>query len=141
MLEEIKNIKSGKSQLWHFGITFGVVLGLLGGLFLFRGKSYYFGCFIFSGIFLFLGLAVPILLKPVQKVWMSLAILVGWFVTRLILIILFYLVVTPISILARLFGKDFLDIKFDRDMDSYWIARAPIKFDKRSYENRIQSIP
>ena len=135
--EEVKNIKSGKRELRQFGITIGIVLGLLGGLFLLREKNYYSYFFILSIAFLFLGLAAPNLLKPIQKIWMSLAILIGWFVTRAILIILFYLVVTPIGILAKMFGKYFLDIKFDRNAESYWITRELIKIDKKDYESQF----
>ena len=90
-------------------------------------------------IFLFLGLVTPSLLKPIQKVWMSLAIVIGWFVTRVILTVLFYLVVTPIGLVAKLSGKRFLDINFDRGVDSYWIPRETTKFNKRSYENQFWS--
>jgi len=135
--EEIKNIKSGRSELRKFGITIGIVLGLLGGFFLWRGKTYYSTFFIISILFLFLGLVLPVLLKPIQKIWMVLAILMGWFMTRIILIILFYLIVTPIGLLARLFGKDFLNTKFNKNPDSYWISKKTITFDKRNYENQF----
>lgn len=137
MIEEIANIKSGKRELRQFGITIGIVLGFLGGLLFFRQKAYYFYFLAFSGIFLFFGLIAPILLKPIQKIWMSLAILIGWVVTRVILIILFYLVVTPIGLAAKLFGQTLLDLKFVRAADSYWILREPVKFDKKSYENQF----
>lgn len=137
MFEQIKNIKSGKKELRQFGIALGVVLGLLGGLFFLHGKGYYFSFFILSAMLLFFGLVLPTLLKPIQKVWMSLAIVIGWFMTRVILTVLFYLVVTPIGILARIFGKRFLDIRFNRNVDSCWIARKPVRFDKRSYENQF----
>lgn len=83
------------------------------------------------------GVIVAALLKPIQKVWMGLAILIGWTITRLILIALFYLVITPISILAKLSGKSFLDTEFDRGANSYWISRRYVKFDKRGYENQF----
>ena len=137
MFEEIKNIKSGKKELRQFTIVVGIVLGLLGGLFFLRERNYYHYFFILSFVFLFLGLVAPILLKPIQKIWMSLAILIGWFLTRVILIILFFLVVTPIGILAKIFRKQFLDIKFDRNTDSYWIRRETTSFDKRSYEKQF----
>ncbi|MBL7129783.1 MAG: hypothetical protein ISS45_00015 [Candidatus Omnitrophica bacterium] len=137
IIEGIRNIKSGKKELRQFGVTLGIVLGLLGGLFLLRQKDCYFYFFIFSAVFLFLCLIAPIVLKPVQKVWMSLAIIIGWFVTRVILTVLFYLVVTPISILARVVGKDFLDLRFDRNAKSYWIPKKLTKFDKRSCENQF----
>ena len=137
MFEEIKNIKSGEKELRQFGIALGIVLGLLGGLFFLRQKDYYIYFLIFSITFLFVDLIKPILLKPIQKIWMTLALLISWCVTRLILIILFYLVVTPIRILARIFGKEFLDTRFNEGADSYWIAREATKFDKRSYENQF----
>lgn len=77
------------------------------------------------------------LLRPIQKIWMSLGFLIGWIVTRVILIILFYLVITPIGLLARMLGKHFLDTEFNRNTDSYWIAREPVGLDKRSYENQF----
>lgn len=137
IIQEIKSIKSGKRELRQFGLTVGIILGLLGGLFFLRGKDYYLDFLILSFTFLLLGLVAPILLKPVQKIWMSLAILIGWFVTRTILIVLFYLIVTPISLLARLFGKKFLDQKIDRTVESYWIVRESTGFNKRNYENQF----
>lgn len=137
MLEEIKDIKSGKRELRQFGVTFSIVLGLLGGLFFLRGKANYFVFIIFSAAFLSSVLIAPILLKPLQKIWMSFGIFMGWLITRLILFILFYLVVTPIAVLARLFGKNFLDTKFDKNAASYWIAKETGEFDKRTCENQF----
>lgn len=137
IIEEIKSIKSGKRELRQFGITIGIVLGLLGCLFWWREKDWYFYLLIFSTVFLFLGLALPFILKPLHKLWMALAILMGWLVTRVIIIILFYMIVTPIGLLARLCGKEFLNTKIDRNVNSYWILRKPIKFGKRDYENQF----
>lgn len=137
IVEEIRNIKSGRKELRKFGITFGIVLGLLGGWFLWRDKGHYSYFLILSIAFLFLGLIVPIVLKPVYKVWMTLAVLLGWFMTRVILIVLFYMVVTPIGLLARSFGKDFLRLKFDRNTDSYWIPKEELDFERERYENQF----
>lgn len=137
IVEEIRNIKSRRKELRKFGITFGIFLGLLGGWFLWRDKEHYSYILILSVAFLLLGLVVPIVLKPVYKVWMTLAVLLGWLMTRVILSVLFYLVVTPIGLLGRLFGKDFLDLKFDRNTDSYWILRKESKFQRKNYENQF----
>ncbi len=82
------------------------------------------------------GLAAPIILWPLQKIWMMVAVILGWVMTRIILSILFYLVITPISLLGRLFGKRFLDLKIDRSATSYWIKREnkptePADFEKQ----------
>jgi len=137
IIEEIKNIKSGKRELRKFGITVGIVLGLLGGLFLWRGRDTYSYFLILSAAFLLLGLVVPILLKPIHKVWMTLAVLLGWLMTRVILSVLFYLVVTPIGLLARLFRKDFLELKFNGNGDSYWIPKGKVKFERSDYERQF----
>jgi hypothetical protein len=137
LIEEIKNIKSGKGELRKFGITVGIVFGILGGLLLWRGREYYSYFLIISAILIVSGLLFPRLLLPIQKAWMTLAVVLGWFMTRLILSILFYLVFTPIGLIARLFGKEFLELKIDRARDSYWIYRKEEPFDKRRYENQF----
>ena len=137
VIEEIKNIKSGRRELQRFGITMSVVLGLIGGLFLWHEKGYFSCFFILSGAFFLFGIVVPILLKPIHKMWMTLAILMGWFMTRVILSVLFYLGVVAIGLLAKLFGKDFLDLKFDRNADSYWIPKGTAKFERSDYEKQF----
>ena len=137
IVEEIRNIKSGKSDLRKFGITMGIVLILFGGLFLWRDKDYYIYLFIIAAAFIIPGLAAPVVLKPAYKVWMTIAIILGWIMTRVILSILFYLVVTPTGWLGWLFGKQFLDLKIDKDVSSYWIHKKPTKFDKTDYERQF----
>jgi hypothetical protein len=136
-IDEIKNIKSEKSDLRKFGITIGIVLGILGGLFLWRQKDYYYYFLVFSFIFIFLGISFPTLLKPIQKIWMSLAVIIGWFMTRVILSILFYLVLTPTGLILRLFGKQFLDLKMDNPKKSYWKYRDPKAIKKSRYEKQF----
>ncbi len=137
MLDEIKNIKSGKKDLRNFGLTFGVVLGFLGGLLWWKGKDTYTIFIILSLAFFFLGSAAPNLLKPLQKAWMALAVVLGWFMTKVILCILFYLVFTPIGFGARLFGKKFLDLKMDNSPKSYWHYRKSEPFDRNSYDRQF----
>jgi hypothetical protein len=137
IIDEIRNIKSGKNELKKFGITIGIAFGLLSGFILWRGKISPVPFFIISALFIFLGLVLPVLLKPIQKVWMALSIILGWLMTRIILIILFYLIVTPIGLLARLFGKDFLNRKYDRDAPTYLIPKKETPFDKKNYENQF----
>jgi hypothetical protein len=137
LLEEIKNIKSEKKDLRNFGITFGVVLGLLSGLLWWKEKDTYSIFVVLSLAFFFFGLVLPSLLKPLQKAWMSLAVVLGFFMTKVILSILFYLVFTAIGLGARLFGKQFLDLKKDDSKESYWSYREPQPFDKKNYERQF----
>jgi hypothetical protein len=138
IIEEIKSIKSGRKELRNFGFTIGIALGLFGGLLLWRGKHYYHYCFIISAVFIFLGVTLPAVLKPFHKLWMTLSIFMGWFMTRVILIILFYGILTPIGLTARcLYGKDFLDKAFNKNTNSYWITRKTAEYNKKSYENQF----
>jgi len=141
MIEEIRDIKSGKKELMRFGLIFGIVLAILGGLSLRAGKDNYFLFFILSPIFISCGLIRPAMLKPIHKLLAAVVdIVLGWFLPRLILCILFYLVITPLGFFMRLFGKDLLDLKLNPSVDSYWISTKSVSAgppDKKRYENQF----
>jgi len=137
MIEEIRNIRSEKSDLRKFGLSVGIVLGLLGGVLLWRGKDYYSYFLVISAALILSGLILPAVLKPFQKAWMALAVVMGWFMTRVILSILFYVLFTFIGLLGRLVGKDFIDTEMDKSRPSYWNYRKPEKFTRDSYEKQF----
>jgi hypothetical protein len=64
-------------------------------------------------------------LRRIYLVWMALALTMGWFVSRAILIALFFLVVTPVGLIARIAGVRFLET--ERGPASYWKKRAPAR--------------
>jgi len=137
MFDELKQIKSGKKELKEFGLTIGGVLLLFGGIALWRGKGLYpylFGC---GGLLIILGLAAPAALKPLQKAWMALAVIIGFFMSRIVLSILFYAIVTPMALLAKAFGKDVLDEKIDKTKPSYWHMRPQGAKNRSSYEKQF----
>jgi hypothetical protein len=67
------------------------------------------------------GLAFPALLKPVYVGWMLAAFPIGWTVSHLLLGSIFYLVITPLGLLLRLFGYDPMKRKFEPAAKTYWI--------------------
>ena len=137
VIKEIKSIRSGKAELRKFGLTIGLVCGLLYALMLWQGRDDY-PIFLILGIgFLVLGILLPVALRPVYLLWMGFAACMGWVMTRVILVLLFYLVVTPVGLLGRLFGKDFLSRCFDREASSYWLPKKDKKFEKDGYENQF----
>ncbi|MCK4463958.1 MAG: hypothetical protein KAU58_06570 [Candidatus Omnitrophica bacterium] len=136
MFEEIRDIKSGKNQLREFGLTIGIILGILGAIALWRGKPICLHLLVAAGIFIGFGLGFPKVLKPIHKIWMSFSIIIGFFVSRLILSALFYAVLTPIGLVMRIFGKDILDQRIDKNKHSYWQdVEVGIK-SRKSYENQ-----
>ena len=137
MIEEIKNIKSEKSDFRKFGITVGLGLMVIAGFLLWRGKES-FEILLVSGLVLFvLGLVIPVVLKPLYWIWMILATILGWIMTRVILGLLFYLVLTPIGIFSRLSGNKFLDLTWDKPKDSYWNYRTTRQRNNEEYERQF----
>ena len=137
IIDEIRNIKSGKKDLKKFGLTMGTVLGAIAIVLLIKRSDNTLIITIIAGLCLLLGLVAPILLKPLQKVWMTLAILMGWLMTRVILTITYYVIFTPIGMISRLFGKDFLEKKWKKDANgTYWIKKTS-SFEKTKYENQF----
>ena len=137
MIEEIKNIKSKKSDIRKFGITIGLFLMVIAGLLFWRGKES-FEILLISGLVLcVLGLTMPVVLKPIYWVWMVLATILGWIMTRVILSLLFYMVITPIGMLSRLSGNKFLDLKWDKSKATYWNYRTTKQRNNEDYEKQF----
>ena len=129
ILKEIKAIRSGRNELRKFGIVFAVAGAVIGGWLLWKHRhaADYTRHYFFLGggaVFLLLGLAVPAVLKPLQKVWMTLAVLMGWVMTRLILSLLYFIVFTGMRGLGAIFGQRFLELKSDPAATTYWIPRT-----------------
>ncbi|MCZ6703902.1 MAG: SxtJ family membrane protein [Ignavibacteria bacterium] len=135
--EEIKNIKEDKTTLRKFGLTVGTVLLLVGIVLYLTGKS---SSVVFGGVGVLLilfGLILPNILKPLNKIWMTLAVILGWFMSRVILIILFYLIITPIGFLLKIFGRDHLKLKRDDSLSSYWEDREKKVSEQIDYERQF----
>jgi multisubunit Na+/H+ antiporter MnhG subunit len=135
--DEIKNIKQSPKDLRKFGLTVGTVLLLIAFFLIWKHKPSQF-YFLYIGAFLVLaGFLFPSILRPLNKVWMTLAVLLGWIMTRVILSLLFYLVITPISLIARISGKHFLDLKIDKSRASYWEKRKNVPSSPVDYERQF----
>jgi hypothetical protein len=132
LIAEIKNIESGKKELRQFGFLFAAISLVLSVYIYFNGRIPY-GCGSLTVLFLFSALAFPKILLPLHKVWMTLAVILGFVMTRVILSLLFYLVITPIRFIIR---KDLLDEKIDKQKETYWIRRNDA-YDKRSTEKQF----
>lgn len=137
MIEEIKNIKSEKSDLRKFGITIGLFLIILAGYLFWRGRDTFEIILIFGVALCVLGFAIPVVLKPIYWIWMILAVILGWIMTRVILSLLFYVVITPIGLFSRLSGNKFLDLKWDKSEDTYWNYRNTQQLNNEDYERQF----
>ena len=122
MFEEIKNIKTSNKEIRSFGITIGIILFIISATLFYYDKSSYQIISYIGGGFIALGIMIPILLKPIYILWMTFAVILGWVMTRVVLSLVFYLIITPIALITRLIGKDFLTLK-SKKLESYWNNR------------------
>ncbi|NIO41290.1 MAG: hypothetical protein GTO41_14600 [Burkholderiales bacterium] len=91
--------------------------------------------FALSGLFAALTLLAPRALTPLNRLWFKFGLLLGRIVSPLVLAVLFFLVITPVALLTRLFGRDELRLK-RRDKSTYWISREPPGPDRQSFKNQ-----
>ena len=137
MFEEIKNIKTAKKDIRSFGVTFGIIFLFITGFLYYQEKNS-FQLFIYlAGSFSFLGIILPIVLKPIYMIWMIFAVILGWFMTRVILSLLFYLIITPIGLFLRILGKDLLGLKEEKNKKSYWNIRNSENEQNQNYEKQF----
>ena len=134
--DEIKQLKTGARELRKFGLLVGGVFALIGVVLLLRHRAA--GPYFLSvGALLVLpGLICPRALTSVYRAWMALAILLGFLVSGILLVLFFFIIITPIGWLARRLGNDFLSLKQDRLAASYWIprerrAKTPAEYERQ----------
>ena len=116
----MKDIKVGSNR--NFGIVFSIVFLLISLYPLLKSGDIRVWSLVVSFIFLILGIVNSKILSPFNKLWFKFGLLLGKFVSPLIMMIIFFFVVTPIGILMRLFRKDVLNLKFN-NKETYWIEK------------------
>ena len=116
-MDDIK-ISSNRS----FGIVFFIVFFLIAIYPLLNDGNIRIWSLIISLAFLILGLLNSKILKPLNKIWFKFGLLLGKIISPLVMGLIFFIVVTPIGLLMRLFNKDLLNLKFNKTK-SYWIEK------------------
>ena len=133
----MEKLDLSRQSLRKFGLTMGIVLSLIA-IFVFLAHKHSIAPTALLSAFFFLSSLInPVILKPIYIFWMRLAFILSWVNTRLILIAVFYLIFSPLGLLIRLFGKDLLDRKIDKNKRSYWIQEQKAVFEKLIYERQF----
>jgi hypothetical protein len=134
--EELKLIDKSDEAVKKTGLTVGVVLILVSMLLWYLGKTSFIYFSIIGGLFVILAfIAIPVL-RPFHRLWMMLALAMGFVMSRVILSLLYYLVLTPIGLLAKIVGKKFMPLGFDKNAPTYWkkrenTAKQQIDYDRQ----------
>ena len=112
------------SQIRSFGLIVGSVFFVIGiWPLVFRGEGVHLLALVVSGFLVILAIIYPRSLRPVYRGWMYLGTGLGWFNTRVILAIGYFLVFTPIGWVMSLMGKDPLQRTFEPNRDTYRVLR------------------
>ncbi|MDD5454725.1 MAG: SxtJ family membrane protein [Candidatus Ratteibacteria bacterium] len=132
----MEKLNKDRKILKNFGLTMAIAFGAISVLLFLRYK-YTLALYglIISLIFFCVGLISPALLKPIYIAWMRFVLILSWINTRIILVILFYLIFTPMGLLIRLLGIDLLERK--NRQKSYWKEKEKIDFNPLNYERRF----
>jgi membrane-associated phospholipid phosphatase len=126
-----------KNNLKKFGITMGMAFLIIALILVIRHKHNLLPLFSLSIAFFILAFTLPVYLNPVYILWMRLAFILGWINTRLLLLVIFYLVFTPIGLVIKIFRADLLDRRIDRHQESYWRAKEEVDFKQSNYERQF----
>ena len=116
------NISSNRS----FGIVFFLVFLLIAIYPLINQDQIKIWSILVSLIFLVLGIMNSKILTPLNKIWFKFGVFLGKIVSPLIMVIIYFFVVTPIGLMLKVFKKDVLRLKFNKNK-SYWIEKTEPK--------------
>ena len=131
-------INLDRKMIRNFGLLLALVLAILGSLKLYKGQTTYSFiyltlCFISAASALFF----QPLIKPIYIIAMKFSSIMGWINTRVILTLIFYTILTPLSFMMKMLGKKFLDERIEPNKESYWVKRERVPFDKSLYEKQF----
>jgi hypothetical protein len=115
----MNNVKAGSVK--SFGIVFFFVFIIIALYPLLNNHEIRVWSLIIGFIFLILGLINSPLLKPLNLIWFKFGLFLGKLIAPIIMGIVYFIVVFPTFLLLKLFKRNYLNIKYERNMSSYWI--------------------
>ena len=115
-----------KASNRSFGLLFSFIFLIITFWPLLNSEPIRLWALIISLTFLFLGILNSKILSPLNKGWIKFGELLGKIIAPIVMFLVFFIILTPIGILLKLFGKDLLKIKKSKLIKSYWINRKNI---------------
>jgi len=106
----------------NFAYVFATVFFIIALWPILNGEQIRIWSILISIIFVILGIFNSKLLSPFNKMWFKLGIYLGKFISPLVMMIIFFIIVTPIGFVMKFIRKDILNLKFNKGL-SYWIKR------------------
>lgn len=124
MSEFNQNSKITINNERSFAFTFGIFFLLIGLYLFYINNKYAIGIILLSFIIVLIGLIVPKFLKLPNFLWYKLGLILGSIVSPVVMMIIYLITIIPIGLLLKLFRKDILSLKLDKNISSYWIESS-----------------
>ena len=106
-----------------FGLLFFIVFIVVGLWPVIKGETANIYLILISLFFLIFGLINSKILSPFNKTWIKLGEILGLIIAPIIMALVYFIILTPISLIVRMLGKDLLGLKFLKKQDTYWTKR------------------
>ncbi len=126
IIQEIKDeIRAARREpssrdLTVTALVFLIILSSIGAYTLFWSGKWYGAIWIAVGHSMLLARLIPPLFRRIYRLWIAFSVVLGYFVSRILLTIIFCVIVVPTGLIMRLVGKDPMDRKLDPAAQSYW---------------------
>lgn len=132
----IETAAPARKQLITFGVSIAAALSVIAGVRVWRNglDEVAISAFIVAGLFATSAVIAPNSLVSVYSWWMRFAEVLGWINTRILLMLIFYLVVTPVGLIMRIVRRSPLDVT---RKDSYWTEPPRNSYGDRHYEKQF----
>ena len=131
---EIREMVSDKPTVRKFGIIFSIILLAIAGWMWYKNNSLWTWFGSGAAVMALLAIFLTTVLVPLYKGMTVFAIIIGFFVSKVIITLMFIVFFVPIGLIFRVLGKDLLDKKINKNAASYWLKKENTAFSKDKYE-------
>ncbi len=132
-----KNSKTSSASDRSFGIMFGCIFVIIAALLRLRDEpqKVQFLLLALSFLTFLVSFTRPRLLSTPNKLWMKFSLLLARFISPIILGVLFFILISPLALALRLFGRDELRLK-TKNLATNWQSRKIDGYSLDSFKNQ-----
>lgn len=126
------NWNPNSADLRKFGLTILIGFGMIGALVFFKGhRDAGVSIWAISSAVAFLAILMPPMARPFYLVWMGIALIIGSVMSRVVMGVIYFLLITPVALLFRVIGRDALQRRGGaKGKSTYWNEHPKISGDK-----------
>ncbi|SMF52602.1 hypothetical protein SAMN02745866_03344 [Alteromonadaceae bacterium Bs31] len=137
MSENTAHVKIEMGSARNFGLVFAAFFLGISAFLYFSKNTLNYWVILAALAFVSLAVVKPKLLEPLNILWFKLGMILGAIVAPLVMILIYFLVVTPTGLLMRLFGKDPLLLRKSPGLKTHWIKREKNNSQPSSMKNQF----